>query len=196
MTILENEKEIVIRLTQGNKEAFCVLYAAYKTAVVRFVLRMLKSKELAEDIFQDAFVVIWQSRQFINPESLFSAYLFTIVKNRVLNILREEENQSKLKAVADAAMQEETHSTRDTILQNDLMGVLQQAKETLTPKQREVYELSREAHLSHQEIAERLQISPHTVREHITMALKQIRLFLRKYGYMATSLIFFFSSRV
>ena len=182
MKVLPNEKETIKRLIQDDKDAFCELYASYKETIVRFSLRMLKSRDMAEDVFQDTFAVIWQSRRFINPEIPFSAYLFTIVKNRVLNILREEENLHAIKLAMLGAAAKEDDDTHETILLNDLVNLLEKAKETLTPKQREVYELSREKNLSHAQIAELLHISKNTVREHITMALKQIRLYLSQHG--------------
>ncbi len=182
MNIVPNEKEIVERLVLGDKDAFCELYAAYKEVVIRFSMRMTKSGIVAEDVFQDTFATIWQSRRFINPELPFSAYLFTVVKNRILNILREEDNQLILKSVISSKQKEEEHTTRETILLNDLMRLIQEAKQTLTPKQLHVYELSREKNMSHAEIAETLEISKNTVREHISMALKQIRDYLHKHG--------------
>jgi len=191
MNVFSRERETVKRLVNGDKDAFCELYAAYKTGVVRFAVRMLKSMDLAEDVFQDAFTVIWQSRQFINPDIPFSAYLFTIVRNRVLNILREDEKQDIIKTAMLSRLQQYEDITNETILVNDLILLIEKAKNNLTPQQRNVYELSREKHLSHQEIADRLHISKNTVREHITEALKQIRIFLNDhYKYSFIFLLF------
>ena len=93
-----DERTLVLRLTEGDERAFCELYAAYKNRLIYFAMRFLKSREYAEDIFQDAFTLIWQGRRFINPDASFSSYLYTIVRNRVLNQLRDLENQDKLKS--------------------------------------------------------------------------------------------------
>lgn len=69
--ILTDERSLVIRLIDGDENAFCELYAAYKNRLIYFAMRFLKSREYAEDIFQDAFTVIWQSRRFINPDASF-----------------------------------------------------------------------------------------------------------------------------
>lgn len=61
-----NERSLVIRLIAGDEDAFCELYAAYKNRLIYFAMRFLKSREYAEDIFQDTFTVIWESRRFIN----------------------------------------------------------------------------------------------------------------------------------
>ena len=63
--ILIAERSLVLRLIEGDEDAFCELYAAYKNRLIYFAMRFLKSREYAEDIFQDAFAVVWQGRRFI-----------------------------------------------------------------------------------------------------------------------------------
>ena len=86
---LMDERELVLRLIDGDEDAFCELYAAYKNRLLYFAMKFVKSREFAEDIFQDAFTVVWQSRRFINPDASFSSYLYTIVRNRILNQIRD-----------------------------------------------------------------------------------------------------------
>jgi RNA polymerase sigma-70 factor (ECF subfamily) len=64
--ILNDECILVQRLIEDDEDAFCELYAAYKNRLIFFAMRFLKSREYAEDIFQDAFTVIWQGRRFIH----------------------------------------------------------------------------------------------------------------------------------
>ena len=94
--IPSDERSLVLRLIEGEEDAFCELYAAYKNRLIYFAMRFLKSREYAEDIFQDAFTIVWQGRRFINPDASFSAYLYTIVRNRILNQLRDLSYQDKL----------------------------------------------------------------------------------------------------
>lgn len=94
---LMDERELVLRLIDGDEDAFCELYAAYKNRLLYFAMKFVKSREFAEDIFQDAFTVVWQSRRFINPDASFSSYLYTIVRNRILNQIRDMANEDKLK---------------------------------------------------------------------------------------------------
>ena len=78
-------------------------------------MRFLKSREYAEDIFQDAFAVVWQGRRFINPDASFSAYLYTIVRNRILNQLRDLSNQDKLREQILSQAVNYTNETKDEI---------------------------------------------------------------------------------
>ena len=74
----EKERRLVADLLEGDESAFCELYALYKDRLMWFSLKFLKSRDMAEDVFQDAFTVVWQSRRFINPDASFSSYLYTI----------------------------------------------------------------------------------------------------------------------
>ena len=176
------ERATVIRLIAGDEEAFCELYAAYKNRLIYFAMKFVKSRDFAEDIFQDAFTIIWQGRRFINPDASFSSYLYTIMKNRILNQMRDMDKEDALKENILAQAIDYTDDTKESILANDLSEIVKRALETLTPRQREVFEMSREAQLSHREIAEALGISIHTVQEHISVSLRTIRTYLTKYS--------------
>ncbi|WP_455672227.1 RNA polymerase sigma-70 factor [Phocaeicola sp.] len=179
---LINERETIIRLIAGDEDAFCELYAAYKNRLLYFAMKFVKSRDFAEDIFQDAFTIIWQGRRFINPDASFSSYLYTIVKNRILNQIRDMDKEDTLKEQVLAQAIDYTDNTKDNILANDLKAVVTRAFESLTPRQREIFSMSREGQLSHKEIAEALGISINTVQEHISVSLRTIRAYLAKYS--------------
>lgn len=180
--MLMDERELVLRLIDGDEDAFCELYAAYKNRLLYFAMKFVKSREFAEDIFQDAFTVVWQSRRFINPDASFSSYLYTIVRNRILNQIRDMANEDKLKEHILPHAVDSANETNNKILFDDLKDVLSRALEQLTPRQREVFNMSRDLQMSHKEIAEALGVSVNTVQEHISVSLKVIRAYLTKYS--------------
>ena len=176
------ERSLILRLIGGDEDAFCELYATYKNRLIYFAMRFLKSREYAEDVFQDAFTVVWQSRRFINPDASFSSYLYTIMRNRILNQLRNAANEDKLKESILSQALDYTEDTKREVMLNDLKSLISHALQQLTPRQREIFEMSREAQLSHKEIADKLGISVNTVQEHISISLKLIRTYLIKYS--------------
>lgn len=176
------ERSLILRLIGGDEDAFCELYATYKNRLIYFAMRFLKSREYAEDVFQDAFTVVWQSRRFINPDASFSSYLYTIMRNRILNRLRNAANEEKLKESILSQALDYTEDTKREVMLNDLKSLISHALQQLTPRQREIFEMSREAQLSHKEIADKLGISVNTVQEHISISLKLIRTYLIKYS--------------
>lgn len=187
--VLNDERILVQRLIEGDEDAFCELYAAYKNRLIFFAMRFLKSREYAEDIFQDAFTVIWQGRRFINPDASFSSYLYTIVRNRILNQLRDLKNQTKLKEQILEQAVDYSNDTNNSILANDLRGLIARAMQQLTARQREIFEMSREQDMSHREIAEALGISVYTVQEHISTSLRILRTYLEKHSVSGADLV-------
>lgn len=187
--ILNDERSLVLRLIDGDEAAFCELYAAYKNRLIYFAMRFLKSREYAEDIFQDAFTVIWQSRHFINPDASFSSYLYTIVRNRILNQLRDLANQDKLREQILSQALDYSNDTSNEILANDLRSFITHAMQQLTSRQREIFEMSREKQMSHREIAEALGISVNTVQESISTSLRTLRTYLKKNSIVGADLI-------
>lgn len=178
--IPSDERSLVLRLIEGEEDAFCELYAAYKNRLIYFAMRFLKSREYAEDIFQDAFTIVWYGRRFINPDASFSAYLYTIVRNRILNQLRDLSYQDKLREQILSQAVNYTNETRDEIIANDLRQFISCALQQLTPRQREIFEMSREQQMSHREIAEVLGIS---------ISLKTLRAYLEKNSIVGSDLI-------
>ena len=186
---LADERSLVLRLIDGDEDAFCELYVAYKERLLYFAMRFLKSKEYAEDIFQDTFAVIWQGRRFIDPDASFSAYVHTIVRNRILNQLRTFEQQERLREHLLSQAVDYSNDTKQEILFNDLRRLIAQALQLLTPRQREIFLMSREKEMSHKEIADALGISVNTVQEHISSSLRILRAYLKKYSVTGADLI-------
>lgn len=178
----EQEKILIAGLIQDNESAFCELYALYKNRLMFFAMKFLKSKEFAEDVFQDAFTSVWQNRRFLNPDSPFAPYVYTIVKNRILNLLAGIEKEQQLKNIILSGSVDMTNDTEDKILDDDLNQLLEKALLDLTSQQRRIFDMSRKEMKSHKEIAEELNISVYTVQQHISASLKVIRSYLVKYS--------------
>jgi len=109
-------------------------------------------------------------------------YVYTIVKNRILNLLAGLDRELELRDKIRSASLDSTNETEDSVLDTDLNALLDKALETLTPQQKRVFDMSRKDMKSHKEIADSLGISVYTVQQHISTALKVIRAFLAKYA--------------
>lgn len=108
------------------------------------VLRLIEGDE-------DTFAVVWQGRRFINPDASFSAYLYTIVRNRILNQLRDLSNQNKLREQILSQAVNYTNETKDEIIANDLRLFISRALQQLALRQREIFQMSWEWQMSHRE---------------------------------------------
>ncbi|MDR2953466.1 MAG: RNA polymerase sigma-70 factor [Prevotella sp.] len=187
---LEHEKKLLARISQDDEAAFCELYSLYKMKLYYFAQKLIKSKEYAEDICQDTFAIIWQNRYYINVNLPFSSYLFTIARNRILNILRDIHKEEYLHEYIISQAIDFTSTAQDTVSIRELNEILSQAIEKLTGRQKQIFKMSREDGMSHKEIAEFLNISIHTVKEHLSLALKTIHNILDKH-YGCYSAMFF-----
>jgi RNA polymerase sigma-70 factor (ECF subfamily) len=127
----------------------------------------------AEDVVQKMFCKLWDQRTELNIKTSIKSYLYRAVHNSCLNRIK----QTKTRAEHN---QRYTYNMPDTagsssIEYSELQQQIAKALETLPPKCREVFELSRMQQLSYAEIAERLGISANTVENHIAKALKLLR---------------------
>lgn len=183
MKIKYEDYNLLASLINDNEEAFCHLYAKYQRKLYHFALRYFKSRDIAEDICQDVFTLIWKNRKFLDVDASFQSYLYTITRNRILNYIRDNSVRQSLDDLILAEAVDSGDDTFEKVSANELEGIIHEAVGTLTGRQKEIYILSRNRGLSHRQIAEKLGISPGTVNEHITNALKAIQNHLNKrYG--------------
>ena len=168
-----SDKELVEKLMSGSTLAFEELYAKYKDRLLFFCNRFLKNNTYSEDLIQDVFIQIWENRHDLNPDMSFSGYIHTSIRNRILNIFRQSDVHDKyFKHIIDKLQDGEIE---DVVADMDYAWLLENALETLSPKQKEVFQLSRINGLKYREISEILNISIPTVQEHASIALKKLR---------------------
>lgn len=172
------EKELILKLIKGDKIAFSHLFSFYKPQVLYYCVHFVKDKEVAEDITQDIFLTIWEKKEGLRAEHPFSAFLYAIARNRIYDIFRSLSAQSVLyKKLMEQAIDYED-DVEKKLEEKNIQELITQALGQLSPRQREIFELSRSKGLSHKEIAEQLDLSLYTVQDHIKNALEKIRTYL------------------
>lgn len=169
-----NEQLLVEKLSQGNHEAFRLLFMRYYPKVRSFVYGLLKSEEDAEDVTQEIFAKIWSNRSSFTTVRNFGGYLFVLSKNTALNYI---DSKYVRETRINEKPFEETDNTSpyEELIAKDLQLLVDMVVESMPPQRKLVYELSRKVGLSNAEIAERLQLSGKTVENHLTLALKELR---------------------
>lgn len=171
---LTDEKDLLRKLREGDETAFTVLYDRYSRRIASKLIRILKSKELSQDILQDVFAKVWDVRGSIDPEQSFSAYLYKIAVNLSSNTFRKSLRETFMRT--QIARSEESYShIEEAIAIKDQQEILNKALSKLPRKQREVYVLHKIEGLSHKEISEQLGITLSAVNQHIHRASKAIR---------------------
>lgn len=90
MTLLpEYEKKLLLRIAQGEEDAFTKLFETYHHSLGAFIYGITKSKEITEEIVQDVFFKIWMSREVLAEINSFKAYLLIIARNAAISSLRK-----------------------------------------------------------------------------------------------------------
>jgi len=185
------EKDIIRQVVQGNEQAFARLYDMYAEKLYYFAIRFLLSKEDAENLTQEVFVKIWETRDRLDTNYSFNAYLFTIAKNTIFNIHRKKLNELAYRDYLGNHVDFHHYKTENDVHLKDLQNQIDKCIEVLPAQRKKVFELSRRDGLSHKEIAEQLNISEKTIETHIRLALKSLRLVLNDDKPLLPVLIFF-----
>lgn len=144
---------------------------------------MLKSEFWAEEIVQEVFTQVWTSRSKLAEIESPAAYLFKITANRCLDRIRRQELEIKMQYLVNKALTREANTFQENSYDLNLIEkLIKEAVQQLPAQGKLVFELHRNKGLSYQEIADQLQISKNTVRNHMVKALHFIRSYLRNKG--------------
>ena len=109
MSIKINLNNILVELAKGSKPAFRGIFRLYYPRLEKYATHILKNHEEAEDLVQEVFLQIWNERKTLKSETRFEAYLFTLVRNRCLNVLKRKVVEDKFVASRAQAASEELY---------------------------------------------------------------------------------------
>lgn len=172
----KSNTELVKLLKKGDMAAFDAIYNQYCHKLHQFVFMYLKQKEDTEEIVQEVFIKIWQSKDKIDVYASLESFLFTIAYNTTMSLLRKRMSETKSREYLKSLQQiDGTDDVINEIQFNELNQKVQALLNQLTPRQKEIYLLSREEGLTHEEIAEKLNISTSTVNNHLVNTLKFLK---------------------
>ncbi|MFT5165547.1 MAG: RNA polymerase sigma-70 factor (ECF subfamily) [Saprospiraceae bacterium] len=168
------DKALLENIRKGDKPAFRKLFDMYYQILLATAINLLKDVNLAKDVVQEVFFQIWKKREEIIIESSMSGYLKRAVINRSINQIK-----SRKKMVSENHFQQ-MHSNQPSVTEDletqHLNEVLQKALDSLPERCRLVFVMRRMEGMSHKEIAEKLNISPKTIENQITKALKTLKI--------------------
>ena len=167
-------EDLIVRLKLEDREAFTALFYLYADKLHRFAKSYLYDSEEAEEIVQEVFLKIWLKRNAITDASTFDAYLFTIAKNLIFNVLKKKVHSNKYKESLKNKPKFE-NSTDNQVIFNETEKMIKQAVEQLPKKRKLVFILSRKVGLKNHEIAEKLNLSIKTVETHMSLSLKHLK---------------------
>lgn len=163
-----------------DRVQFEALFKSHFQYLCNFAKQYVGDQDTAQDITQKVFITLWEKRTEIDPKQSIKSYLFTIVKNRCLNHIRDQKTYRSKVLDLDCG-DIEIGKEEVYFAEAELKKQIELALASLPPKCREVFEMSRYRGLSYKEIAEELDISQKTVEAHVGKALKTLRELLKGY---------------
>lgn len=171
MSVIKNDS-IITDINNGVEIAFRKFYEDNSPSLRYFASKYIEEDSLIDDIIQDAFVSYWHNRRNFNSFNAARAYLYKIVKNKCLNLMRHATVKIKY---YDAILREDnTETFLDNILESETFDLVLKFFEELPPACKQVYKLSLSG-MSHEEISQKLDISLNTVKKHKNNANHFIR---------------------
>lgn len=190
------EKNLLRQIALGDEASFERLFATYHKRLLYYITLFIKSPEIAEEVVMDVFMKIWLGRDIINEVDNFDSFLFRVAHNKAIDFLRSVSKDPDFKELMWGTMQLSTSEAADhLLLKNEFDKKVREAMSLLSKQRREIFTLSREQDLTHEQIAYRLGLSKNTVNNHIVEAKRFIRDYLAKSLNMPYILVLFFLSR-
>ncbi len=168
------------KLKPLQKNEFETIYNRFFHIYYDIAQRFLYQEEDAKSVVQDAFIKLWENEIHLQNDDEIKNYLFILVRNRSLNVIRQRKKQFQTTDQPEYLINSISHKLlektgEDILLYQELFEKVQQAIQALSPQCKKVFQLSRFEDLSNKEIAAVLDISVKAVEANITRALKQLR---------------------
>jgi RNA polymerase sigma-70 factor (ECF subfamily) len=169
------DEELMLAYRDGNPGAFDTLYARHRGPLFRYVLRGVKARALAEELFQEIWMRVIESRDRYAPKAKFTTWLYTIAHNRLVDHWRRKE----LSIVDGAGAQEEPASAAaDPARQaegREALARLARAVAELPHAQREAFLLHEEAGMTVPQIAAVTLAEPEAVKSRLRYAYQKLK---------------------
>lgn len=177
------EIDLLNRVSRGDVLAFRELFDHHRNKVFFIAKQMLHNDSAAEDAVQEIFLKIWLHNNKLAAVNNFTAYLNTITRNHIYNVLRKQAGEEKLlHTLIGQELQSGSPDTMNTVAFHELQELLKQAVETLSPQQKKVFEMSRLEGIKQDQIAEEMKLSRETVKKYLADAMEKLRKFLGPHG--------------
>ncbi|MBZ4189380.1 RNA polymerase sigma factor [Niabella beijingensis] len=178
------EETITFNYIQRSKEdvsAFWVSESGFNRAVKHFspvlynkVLNITRQHQAAEDVVQETFLRLWEKRNEVVPDNI-GGWLYKVAVNLACQYVKRENSKNRIYHLIKSTDQEYGTSGEEQLLKKENAQLIHKIYMRLPEKQKTVYHLSRKEGMSRNEIAEQLNISPHTVKNHLANAIQFIK---------------------
>lgn len=178
--MIKAEELNILALNEGDLKAYEMFFKAHYNHLCNYANTFLKDKDEAEEVVQNAFMTLWEKRQTLQISGSVKSYMFSMVQNNCLNVLKHQKVKQK-HASQVLASASEADFNEPVIQSVELEHRIFNALQKLPEKCRMIFKLSRFEELKYAEIADKLEISVKTVENQMGKALRLMREELKEY---------------
>ncbi len=173
--------QLLVTLQAGDITAFEMIFKTYYQPLCNYAYSFVHDRDEAEEIVQATFLSVWEKRENLTIHTGVKPYLYAMVRNAALNVLKHEKIKQQHATVELAVAERSAESVTRTVMASELEDRIYKALNKLPEQCRLVFKLSRFEELKYAEIAEQLNISVKTVENQMGKALKIMREQLKDY---------------
>ncbi|MGB3005660.1 MAG: sigma-70 family RNA polymerase sigma factor [Chitinophagaceae bacterium] len=173
-----NDNEIISRVLSGDHQAYAGLVSRYQSYVFTLTLRMVKSREDAEEVAQDVFIKAYKYLADFRGASKFTTWLYTIVNNTCISFIRKKKleihslDNEKVFEIAD---NQDSGMRANTIEQKSKIGMVNNAIQLLNPDDAQIITLFYKAEQSLEETARILGVEVNTAKVRLHRARTRLK---------------------
>lgn len=161
-------------LCSGDHDAYAVVFNAYHASIKRFLTIMTRSEDDAQELTQEVFINLWEKREKINPESNIKGFLYTTAKFYMFNYFKHKQVILKYEQYKSDEIDFAT-SPDDIVIAKELSMLIEIIIARMPKQQQKVFQLKYDQCKTNAEIASLLNISPETVKVHLTRGRNELR---------------------
>lgn len=184
-----SEIQLIKAFKKGDAEAFKLLFERYHKRLYSFLFRLLKSREDAEEIVQETFLKIWESREGYWEDYPFESLLFRIARNSSLNYVRKKVNRKVFEDHIDFFTEVSEGQADQYVLFQETQSIIETILNGLPPKQKEIFLLQKVEGFTRQEIADKLGISVITVDHQLFKAKSYVNEEFKKFHLLMMNIL-------
>lgn len=182
--ILSQEVDLAALKAHDEEKFFEYLFRTYYAPLCKSVHNVVRDTDASEDIVQDVFIKVWRRRAELDISRSIQSYLFRSCMNTALNYLEKNKKNTSIENENVHSAAFSSHHTEEGLAFEEVNHRVQEALDTLPPKCKMVFSMSRYEEMSYADIASTLNISVKAVEKHMSKALKIMREYLKAYlGY-------------
>ncbi len=158
-----------------------MLFRTHYQPLCNYAYTFVQDRDEAEEIVQSTFLSVWEKRENLEIRTAVKPYLYAMVRNACLNMLKHEKIKQQHATIELAVAEKSVESVTRSVMASELETKIYEAMEKLPQQCRLIFKLSRFEELKYSEIADQLNLSVKTVENQMGKALKIMREQLKDY---------------